>query len=121
MFVDGRLSVSIVCPVVKFAGPVPLLARWTFHVQLLPSKAAPLTLSVLAAVRSGATTVIVTVLLTAPVPPSVEVTAVVVLGLSPLVVPVTSTFKVQDWRCTNVPAARLIELPLAVGVPPPPF
>src|SRR5260370_29685862 len=116
MFVDGRLSVSIVCPVVKFAGPVPLLARWTFHVQLLPSKAAPLTLSVLAAVRSGATTVIVTVLLTAPVPPSVEGTAVVVLGLFPIIVPVPTPLKVQDWRFTSVPATSLIGLPLTVGV-----
>src|SRR5260370_6737335 len=61
MFVDGRLSVSIVCPVVKFAGPLPPFARWTFQVQGVPSVVAPLTLSVLTAVRSGAVTVTVSV------------------------------------------------------------
>src|SRR6266849_2505829 len=43
------------------------------------------------AMEGGATTVRTAVLLVAPVPPSVEVTAVVVLLLAPALVPVTST------------------------------
>src|ERR1039457_918665 len=56
MFVLGRLSVRIVCPVVKFADPLPPLAMWIFQVHGVPRKVAPPTLSVLTAVRSGATT-----------------------------------------------------------------
>src|ERR1039457_60330 len=56
MLVDGRLSVRIVCPVVKFAGALPPLAKWTFQVQGVPRVVALVTLSVLTAVRSGALT-----------------------------------------------------------------
>jgi hypothetical protein len=44
----------------------------------------------------GATTLRVAVLLVAPVPPSVELTAPVVLLASPSTVPFTSTLKVHD-------------------------
>src|SRR5713101_3399985 len=67
----------------------------------------------------------VAVLLTAPVPPSVEVTALVVLFLLPAVVPVTSAEKVHDdptaGDAVRVPPDRLM-LPLpatAVIVPLP--
>src|ERR1039457_2848512 len=56
MFVDGRLSVRTVFPLAKLATAVPPLATWTFHVQLLPSVVALLTVSVFTAVRSGAPT-----------------------------------------------------------------
>jgi hypothetical protein len=73
----------------------------------------------------GAITVRVAVLLATPVPPSVELMAPVVLLLTPAVVPVTSTEKVQfdpaAGDTVNVPPERLM-LPLpavAVMVPPP--
>src|SRR5258707_329528 len=61
MFVDGRLSVRIVWPVVKVAGALPMLARWTFHVQGTPDVPCPETLSVFTAVTSGAETVTLSV------------------------------------------------------------
>ena len=55
----GRLSLRMVCPVVKVAAPLPVLAIVTVQVQLLPRLAVPETLFALVAVRSGATTVTV--------------------------------------------------------------
>jgi hypothetical protein len=73
----------------------------------------------------AATTVRLAVLLAAPVPPSVELTAPVVLSFVPAVVPVTSTENVHDepaaGDAVSVPPDRLI-LPLpatAVIVPLP--
>src|SRR5437660_1089360 len=57
MLLLGRLSSTSVWPVVKVAAALPLLATWMVHVQLLPRVVAPLTLSVLVAMRSGAVTV----------------------------------------------------------------
>ncbi len=77
------------------------------------------------AIDGGAFTFRIAVLLVAPVPPSVEVTAPVVLLLLPAVVPVTSTEKVHDepaaGDAVSVPPLRLM-LPLpavAVIVPLP--
>src|SRR6266545_4263271 len=53
MFKLGRLSLKIVRPPAKEAFALPLLATVVFQVQLAPSSAAPLTLFVLVAVRSG--------------------------------------------------------------------
>ena len=59
----------------------------------------------------GATTVSDAVLLVAPVPASVDVTALVVLSLVPAVVPVTATLKVQAdpgvGDAANVPPDKL--------------
>ena len=77
------------------------------------------------AIDGGATTVSIAVLLVVPVPPSVEVTAPVVLLLLPAVVPVTSAEKVQvepaPGDAVNVPPDRLmVPLPaVAVIVPLP--
>src|SRR6266853_1481650 len=72
------------------------------------------------AIDGGATTVSSAVLLVAPVPPSVEVTAPVVLLLSPAVVPVTSTEKVHEepaaGEAVKVPPDRLMVLLPAVAV-----
>ena len=72
------------------------------------------------AIEGGATT---TMLAEAapPVPPSFDVTAVVVLFLVPAVVPVTFTLKVQDALPANVAPDRLITVVLCVAVivPPP--
>src|SRR5436305_3807137 len=67
----------------------------------------------------GATTFIVAVLLAAPVPPSVELIAPVVLLASPSTVPFTSTLIVQDALWATLPPDRLIApLPaVAVTVP----
>jgi hypothetical protein len=56
-----------------------------------------------------------------PVPPSVEVTAPVVLLLVPAVEPVTVTEKVQEAPAANVAPERLREpdAAVAVMVPPP--
>jgi len=64
----------------------------------------------------GATTVSVTVLLLEPVPPSVEVTAPVVLDLVPAVLPVTFTLMVQGLLSTILPPLRLMLLLPAVAV-----
>jgi len=67
----------------------------------------------------GATTVSMAVLLPEPVPPSVEVTAPVVLDLVPAVVPVTFTLTAHELFADIVPPLRLM-LPLfaaAVTVP----
>src|SRR5258708_38155293 len=61
MFVAGRLSVRIVCPVVKLAAAPPALAKWTFHVQGIPAVPFPPTLLVFTAVRSAAPTTTVSV------------------------------------------------------------
>src|SRR5713101_965372 len=77
------------------------------------------------AIEGAATTVRTAVLLVAPVPPSVEVTALVVLLLLPAVVPVTFTENVHDdpaaGDAVSVPPAKLIvPLPaVAVIVPLP--
>src|SRR5579864_8815066 len=56
------------------------------------------------AIDGGATTVRVAVLLVAPVPPSVEVTAPVVFTASPAAVPVTLTLRVHEvFRVTLAP------------------
>jgi len=68
----------------------------------------------------GATTVSVTVLLLEPVPPSVEVTAPVVLDLVPAVLPVTFTLMVQGLLSTILPPLRLMLLLPAVAVRVPP-
>ena len=72
------------------------------------------------AIDGGATTVRIAVLLVAPVPPSVEVIAPVVLLLLPPVVPVTSTEKVHDdpaaGDAVNVPPDRLMVPLLAAAV-----
>src|SRR5438105_6991051 len=64
------------------------------------------------AIAGGAITVSTAVLLVAPVPPCVEVTAPVVLLFAPAVVPVTSTENVHDDPATgaavSVPPDRLI-------------
>src|SRR5947207_6603758 len=66
------------------------------------------------AIEGGATTVNIAVLLTAPVPPSVELTAPVVLLLLPAVVPVTSTENVHvdpaAGDAVSVPPDRLMLL-----------
>jgi len=59
MFVDGKKSVRIVCPLAKVATALPILARWTFHVQGTPEVPFPETLLLFVAVRSGAVTVTV--------------------------------------------------------------
>jgi hypothetical protein len=66
------------------------------------------------------TTLSVAVLLVVPVPPSVEVTALVVLGLEPAVVPVTLTVTEQLPLATSVPPDKLIELEPATAVTVPP-
>src|SRR5207244_9063360 len=76
-------------------------------------------------IDGGATTVRLAVLLAAPVPPSVDVTAFVVLLFVPAVVPVTLTEHVHDEPAPGdavlVPPESLIEpLPAtAVTVPAP--
>jgi hypothetical protein len=68
------------------------------------------------AIDGGATTLSVAVLLVAPVPPSVELTAPVVLALAPAVVPVTFTLNVQEPLAAIVPPERLIEPEPATAV-----
>src|SRR4051794_17625616 len=53
MLLFGRLSTRIVCPSAKAALSVPPLPTCRVHVQPLPTVVAPLTLFVLATVRSG--------------------------------------------------------------------
>src|SRR5713101_2862358 len=67
-------------------------------------------------ILGGATTVSATVLLLEPVPPSVEVTAPVVLDLVPAVLPVTFTLMVQGLLSTILPPLRLMLLLPAVAV-----
>ncbi len=67
-------------------------------------------------IAAGATTVILA-LDVLPVPPSVDVTGTL-LFFTPDVVPVTFTETVQLVLNASVPAARLMELPTAVAVPP---
>jgi hypothetical protein len=76
-----------------------------------------------AAMEGGASTFRVAVLLAAPVPPSVEVTAPVVLAALPAAVPFTSTLKVQDvLRGTTAPVRVMTPAPApAVTVPPQAF
>ena len=71
-------------------------------------------------ILGGATTVSVTVLLLEPVPPSVEVTAPVVLDLVPAVLPVTFTLMVQGLLSAILPPLRLMLLLAAVAVSVPP-
>src|SRR5690348_4441878 len=63
----------------------------------------------------GATTMRVAVLLVVPVPPSVELTAPVVLFTVPAVVPVTVTVSVQLPPAAIVPPLRLMLVPAAVA------
>jgi len=73
------------------------------------------------AIVGGATTVTVAVLLVVPVPPSVEVTAPLVLFLTPAVVPVTSTFTVQVPPPDDmVPPLNVSDVSPAFGVNVPP-
>src|ERR1035438_4129788 len=64
----------------------------------------------------GARTARLAVLLVPPVPPSIEVTAVVVLLIEPGLFPVTLTLKVQDPLAPSVPLAKLTELEPATAV-----
>jgi hypothetical protein len=66
-------------------------------------------------IEGGATTLIDAVAV-APVPPSVELIAPVVLTLAPAVVPVTLTEKVQEPLAAIVPADRLTAPPPAAAV-----
>src|SRR6266567_8289587 len=72
------------------------------------------------AMDGGASTANTAVLLVVPVPPSVEVTAPVVLLLLPALVPVTSAENVQDdpaaGDAVNVPPDRLMLLLPATAV-----
>src|SRR6266852_9817698 len=67
-----------------------------------------------------ATTASVTVLLLEPVPPSVEVTAPVVLDLLPALVPVTFTLMLHELLSAIPPPLRLMLLPPAVAESVPP-
>src|SRR5229473_892053 len=71
-------------------------------------------------ILGGATTVSVTVLLLEPVPPSVEVTAPVVLDLVPAVLPVTFTLMLHELLSAIPPPLRLMLLLAAVAVRVPP-
>src|SRR6266852_5670148 len=77
-----------------------VMVKVTVVVWFKPMPAAPNALAMV----GGATTVRVAVLLTVPVPPSMEPTAVVALALLPAVVPVTSTINVQDKPAPIAPA-----------------
>src|SRR5215469_3869055 len=67
----------------------------------------------------GATTVIVAVLLVAPVPPLADVTAPVVLFSTPAVVPVTVIVNVQfPLAAIAAPVSAIVLLPVIVSVPP---
>src|SRR5215471_15310684 len=67
----------------------------------------------------GATTVIVAVLLVVPVPPLADVTAPVVLFLTPAVVPVTVIVNVQPEPAASVaPVSVSVLLPVIASVPP---
>src|ERR1043166_6208509 len=72
------------------------------------------------AIDGGATTCSRAVLLAVPVPPSVELTAPVVLLASPATVPFTSTLIVHDVLWATLPPERLITPVPAVAVPVPP-
>src|ERR1700724_2800731 len=95
------LNATPVCDTVLAAGFV--IVNVTVVLAFNPTNAAPKAFAIV----GGATTVSVAVLLVVPVPPSVELIAPVVLGLSPGVVPVTSTFTVHDEDVASVPAAKL--------------
>jgi hypothetical protein len=73
------------------------------------------------AIEGGATTVRTAVLLVVPMPPSAEVTALVVLLFVPAVVPVTLRLTLQEPLAATLPTLRL-RLPLPptapVTVPP---
>jgi hypothetical protein len=66
----------------------------------------------------GARTVIMAVLLVPPVPPLEADTVPVVLLLTPAVVPVTVTVKLQLAPAANVPPLNVMTLLLIVSVPP---
>lgn len=71
------------------------------------------------AIVGGVATESVAALLAAPVPPLVDVTAPVVLILTPAVVPVTVTLKVQLPPCAiDAPASVIVLFPVIVRVPP---
>ena len=72
------------------------------------------------AITGGATTLMLAEAVP-PVPPSLEVTALVTLFLSPAVVPVTFTENVHELLAANVAPDKLITLlpEVAVIVPPP--
>lgn len=65
----------------------------------------------------AAVTVRVAVLLVLPVPPSFDVTALVVLFCAPTAMPVTFKETVHELLAATVPPLRLMELPLALAVP----
>lgn len=68
----------------------------------------------------GLATVSVAVLLVAPVPPLVELTAPVVLFFTPAVAPVTVTVNVQvPPAATDPPVSEIVFVPVIVNVPPP--
>ena len=85
--------------------------------------AAPNALAIVGGATAGGATTTRNATAIPPVPPSVEVTALVVLGLRPPVVPVTSTVTVQVPPAAMVPPEKLSEVSPAagakVGVPQP--
>jgi len=95
MFVDGRLSVRTIAPVLKVAGAFPILARWTFQVHGTPDAPFPLTLLLFTAVRSGAVTT------------TVSLHELLLLLLS------VTTF---NGSTAHTPPVGFAKLPIAVGV-----
>src|SRR5258708_26695537 len=95
MLVDGRLSVRTVFPLAKLAPVVPLFATWIFHVQLLPSVVALLTVSVFTAVKST------------------EVTTTVSLHALLFSLPSTTTLAGSTM---HTPPGGFTQLPATVGV-----
>jgi len=87
--------------------------------EVVPFRGIALGLKTLA-IAGGATMASCAVLLVAPVPPPVEVIALVVLFLVPVLVPVTLTEKVQEepaaGDAVNVPPDRVMALLAAVAV-----
>lgn len=112
---DGSVSVKAT-PV--NAAAVLLLVRVNDMVEVSPM-ATVVGENDFAIVGTVGATVIVAVLLTVPVPPCVELTAVVVLFLTPAVAPVTVTAIVQDEPAAIVPPVKVSRLPpLTTKLPP---
>ncbi len=101
----GKVSVNATpaCATVLAAGLV--MVKVSVVVPFKAIAAAPNAL----AMEGGATTAIEAEAVP-PVPPSVEVTAPVVLFLAPAVVPVTFTEKVHELLCARVAPERLMTL-----------
>ncbi len=111
----GRLSVKV----------TPVSAKLEFGLLMLNVKLVEPFSGIVAAPKAllmvgGVATVRVAVLLVPPVPPLVELTLPVVLGLEPEVVAVTFTLTAHDELAETVPPVRLmLKLPAAgANVPP---